>query len=244
MRSASERFVEFLQKTPYHLSLSDEGAKLIASMPVAERFHPAGTQLIEEEESRHANFFITSGWAFSYKSMASGHRVVADLLQRHDFVSADSGDRKVHRSVQAATDLTTFEIDMRKSIGSVRLLDLMLHLEARNNDIATEHLANVSRRRPLERAACFFLEIAHRYGQAGFDPAERFALPFTQRDIADALGLTAIHTNRLLRQLRERALLRFQHWTVELIDRPALLEMTDFNPSYLVFSSEKSSQSR
>src|SRR5215203_3776475 len=121
MKSASERFVEFLHSAPYHLSLSDEEAKLVASMSVAERFHPAGTLLVEEEETSRANLFVTSGWAFSYKSMASGHRVVADLLQRGDFVSAVSGDRKAHRSIQTVTDLVAFEVDKRKSIGSVRL---------------------------------------------------------------------------------------------------------------------------
>ena len=190
-------------------------------MAVIERFYPAGTSLMEEGEVRRADLFISSGWALSYKSMSNGQRVVADFLQHGDLVSnAIAG--QVHRSVQATTDVATFEIKLHRSQRSAHwpyIASMMTRLMARNCDIAVEHLANVSRRRPLERLAFLFLEAAYRHGQAGSSQADRYAFPFTQRDLADALGLTAIHVNRLLRVLREGELLRFQRGTVELIDK-------------------------
>jgi CRP-like cAMP-binding protein len=103
----------------------------------------------------------------------------------------------------------------------------------RSLDIAVEHFANVSRRPPLDRLACLFLEVDYRLSQSGLVEADRFEFPFTQRDLADALGLTAIHVNRLLRVLREAELLRFQHWTVELTNKRELIERTQFDAGYV-----------
>jgi CRP-like cAMP-binding protein len=238
MRSASEKFIQFLRHAPFDLSPSDEDVEAIHSMAVVERFYPAGTSLMEEGETRRAELFISSGWALSYKSMSNGQRVVTDFLQRGDLVSSNAAAGKVYRSVQSATDVTTFEIEIQRSrlsAYSPYIASMMMRLMARNCDIAAEHLANVSRRRPVERLAFLFLETAYRHAQQGPGEVDRYVFPFTQRDLADALGLTAIHTNRLLRVLREGELLRFQHWTVELIDKTGLLEMTQFDPGYLTF---------
>jgi CRP-like cAMP-binding protein len=237
MRSVSGNFLQFLRNAPFGISLSGEDARSIDSISVIERFYPAGTSLMEEGEIRRADLFISSGWALSYKSMSNGQRVVADFLQHGDLVSnAIAG--KVHRSVQATTDVTTFEIKLHRSQLSAHwpyIASMMTRLMARNCDIAVEHLANVSRRRPVERLAFLFLEAAYRHEQAGSERTDQYVFPFTQRDLADALGLTTIHINRLLRVLRERGLLRFHRGIVELADKAGLLEITHFDPGYLAF---------
>ncbi|MBN3585585.1 winged helix-turn-helix domain-containing protein, partial [Algoriphagus aestuarii] len=51
--------------------------------------------------------------------------------------------------------------------------------------------------------------------------------------LADALGLTAIHVNRMLRELRERGLIDFRQRTVRFLDRPGLERVAGFDPDYL-----------
>jgi CRP-like cAMP-binding protein len=236
MSSSSEEFVSFSQGPPYRLQLSDDEARLIASLPITERFHPAGTMLVEEDMASQANLFVVAGWALSYKSMATGHRVITDLLQRGDFISAHEATGRAHRSVQAKTDVIVFELDARRALESTRLASLTLLLMARNYCIVEEHVANVSRRAPLERLVWLLLETAFRYEQAGSGPSARFTLPITQLDLADALGLTAIHVNRVLRVLREKGWLRFQRWSVEILQKAQLIETTGFNPSHLAMT--------
>jgi CRP-like cAMP-binding protein len=230
----AEKFAQFLQRPPHHLSFSDDEMERIRLLPVVERSYDARTLLMEEEGTRPADLFIASGWAISYKSMSNGQRVVTDFLQRGDLVSGNAVAGKVYRSVETTTDVRTFEIQRPRLAAQPRpIADVMIRLMARNFDIAGEHFANVARRPPLERLAFLLLEVAHRNEQSGLGSADRYDFPFTQRDLADALGLTAIHINRLLRVLRERQLLSFRHWTVELTDRRTLHEMTLFDPSYL-----------
>jgi CRP-like cAMP-binding protein len=67
-------------------------------------------------------------------------------------------------------------------------------------------LVSFGRRNDLERAAHFFMELAERLTLNGQATETEFKYPLNQSVIADALGLTAIHVNRVPRQLREREL--------------------------------------
>jgi CRP-like cAMP-binding protein len=81
--------------------------------------------------------------------------------------------------------------------------------------------------------AALFCELRVRLGIVGLADATGFALPITQIDLAESLGLTSVHVNRVLRQLRENQLATFQGGRVTLLDEPGLRRLADFNDSYL-----------
>lgn len=222
------------------LEPSQEDLPGIHSVPVVERFYPAGTLIMEEGQvATRSLVMVTAGWAISYKSMQNGQRVVVDFPLRGDLINHGSPAGRAYRSVLAQTDLVTFEINIERqgllSGYSPFLARSIMSLVARNYGIAMEHLANVARRRPLERAAYLLLEIAYRLERAETLKHNRFQFPFTQSDLADALGLTAIHTNRVLRDLREAELIVVRNGVVELVDKPGLIDMTFFDPAYLSY---------
>ncbi len=239
MRSGSEKFAQFLRDGPFGSSLAGQDMENVPAVPVVDRFYPAGTLLVEEGEARRELIFIASGWALSSRSMPNGQRSVSDFLQRGDLMSCNTMSRNASSSIECASDVTTFEIETNRS----RFTDLPPYLinaimgrMARSNDIVAEHLASVARRRPIERLACLFLEMSYRCVQSGAEPSDHYDFPFTQRDLGDALGLTSIHINRLLRTLRDSNLVRFQHRTVELLNRKGLAEIASFDPIYLSLS--------
>jgi CRP-like cAMP-binding protein len=75
---------------------------------------------------------------------------------------------------------------------------------SRDEAMVVEHLVNIGRRNAIERTAHFFMELAERLSLIGLGTEAEFKCPLTQFVLADALGLTAIHVNRVLRRLRER----------------------------------------
>jgi CRP-like cAMP-binding protein len=83
------------------------------------------------------------------------------------------------------------------------------------------------------RAAHFFCEIHARLENVGLVQNASFELPLTQPDLGQALSLTGVHTNRVLRSLRERGLLTFRNQKVEIHDLKALTTLGDFDPTYL-----------
>ena len=237
MRPASDKFLRFLRERPLCLSPTREDEAALASVNVIERFCPAGTLILDEGSVRRSLLLVASGWALSFKSMADGRRLVADFLLRGDLLSNGSIFGASYRAALAVTDVTVFEIALDREPLLMRqtplLATMFVHLLNRNFGIATEHLANIARRPPIERTAHLLLEMRHRLRVAGLADGQAFSFPFTQSDLADALGLTAIHTNRVLRDLREDGLLIFRGAAVQLLDLDSLYGMTQFDGAYL-----------
>jgi CRP-like cAMP-binding protein len=99
--------------------------------------------------------------------------------------------------------------------------------------MVVEHLVNIGRRSALERTAHFFMELAERLNLIGLATETEFKCPLTQFVLADALGLTAIHVNRTLRQLRELNLLSLRRGTVTIHNLAGLRKLAGFQGGYL-----------
>jgi CRP-like cAMP-binding protein len=81
--------------------------------------------------------------------------------------------------------------------------------------MVVEHLVSIGRRNALERTAHFFMELAERLHLIGQATETEFKCPLSQFVLADALGLTSIHVNRVLRQPREQNLLTIRKGAVK-----------------------------
>jgi CRP-like cAMP-binding protein len=93
-------------------------------------------------------------------------------------------------------------------------------------------VASVGRRSVIERTACFFIELAERRNLIGLTAKIEFKCPLSQYVLADALGLSAIHVSRVLRQLRERDLLTFRGGRVVIHDLSGLKKLAGFQGGY------------
>jgi CRP-like cAMP-binding protein len=62
---------------------------------------------------------------------------------------------------------------------------------------------------------------------------DSFDLPFTQQDFADALGLSAVHINRTIQELRRQKLIEWEGRVVRLLRRSELEQLAEFDPNYL-----------
>jgi CRP-like cAMP-binding protein len=99
--------------------------------------------------------------------------------------------------------------------------------------MVVEHLVSIGRRNAVERTAHFFMELGERMLLVGLSTETEFECPLTQYVLADALGLSAIHINRVLRQLRELSLLTVQHGTVTIHDLQGLRKLSGFQGGYM-----------
>ena len=91
-----------------------------------------------------------------------------------------------------------------------------------------EHLASIGRRNAVERTARLFLELAERLRLVGLATDQGFSCPLNQYVIADALGLSAIHVNRVLRQLREQGLMTVRSGEVVIHDEKGLRSLAGY----------------
>jgi CRP-like cAMP-binding protein len=94
-------------------------------------------------------------------------------------------------------------------------------------------IINLGSRDSLTRVAHLICEIDFRLHAVGLARDNWFASPFTQSDLAAACGISAVHANRIIQELRRRRLLRWQSKTITILDRPALVRLAGFRSDYL-----------
>jgi len=99
--------------------------------------------------------------------------------------------------------------------------------------IAREWVTNVGQRTAYERVAHLICEMFVRLQLVGLTHDNQCTLPLTQRDLGDALSLSSVHVNRVLRQLRLDGLATFHHSELVLTDRSALHRIAGFDSAYL-----------
>jgi CRP-like cAMP-binding protein len=109
--------------------------------------------------------------------------------------------------------------------------------------IAREWIVNVGQRNALERMAHLFCELLYRFRAVGLNEGNSCTLPLTQVELAETLGLSSVHVNRTLQELRRQKLITLENSTLTIQDLDALKEVSFFNPDYLHldYSGEKPS---
>ena len=99
--------------------------------------------------------------------------------------------------------------------------------------IHREWEVSLGRRSAVQRAAHLFCELHVRLGVVGLAEDNGYPLALSQAELAECLGLTPVHVNRVLRDLRERGLVEFRNGRVAFQDLPGLKKLAEFDPGYL-----------
>jgi CRP-like cAMP-binding protein len=204
--------------------------------------HPAhikrGTALAHEGELAHKAFILQSGWACSYKDLREGGRQIISFPLPGDIVGLGTILlRSSDHSFAALTDVVVspFSVPAMMALFEKfpRVAAAVLWAESQNAAMVIEHLVDVGRRSAIERVAHCLLELRQRLQLVGMASETEFECPLTQYDLADALGLSPIHVNRVLRQLRQQDLLTLQSHRVIIHNLAAVTNLAGYDSDYL-----------
>ena len=183
------------------------------------------TVLVEGMHSAHL-FTVLSGWAFRYKLLPDGRRQIMNYVLPGDLVGLQGSlVGEMDHSVEALTPVTLCVFERAKL---ERLFERhaslaydLTWIAAHEERILDEHLLSIGRRTALERTAYLLSFIHQRARSVGFSDGRR-VIPITQQHVADTLGLSLVHTNKTLRKLADRKLMRWQDKGCEILDADAL----------------------
>lgn len=185
---------------------------------------------------------VESGFGLRFTLLHQGGRQIINAVLPGDLVGFPAAffERSIF-SVMAAAPMTLNRISMEAFTELCKqrtnIAVALIWFAAREASIYAQHLVNAGRRSPLERVAHFLLETHFRLKAVGCAPEDSFELPFSQEGIADALGLSAPHVNRMLSELRHQGLIGTQNHTINILDRAALQILAEFEPTYLARTS-------
>jgi len=99
--------------------------------------------------------------------------------------------------------------------------------------IHREWALSLGKRSAISRMAHLFCELYVRLSIVGQTERDGYAFPLTQRELSECLGLTTVHVNRTVQELRRRGLVELQNRHLTILDRPALEAVAEFDPTYL-----------
>jgi CRP-like cAMP-binding protein len=200
-------------------------------------FEP-GVDLVRQGQLGQSAYILADGWVCSYKLLPSGTRQIVDFQVPGDFLGLRSAlFRTADHNAEAITRVEVSEVSsndlMEAFAHTPRLATAVLWAASRDEAMVVEHLVDIGRRNALERTAHFLLELGARLKLVGLGSKEGYTCPLSQYMLADALGLSAVHINRVLRQLREEGLLTFRSGQVVFDDFVGLVKLADFDTAYL-----------
>jgi CRP-like cAMP-binding protein len=227
-----------LQKLAIDTALSAEDVAAIAALPMTGKEAAARTTLAREGAlSTHCSVLL-EGFACRSKTAASGKRQILSVHIPGEILDLEA----IHLPVMDH-DVTTLSRCKVGLIGHEALLavararptigEALWRYTARDAALFREWIMNVGRRPAINRLAHLLVEIADRLEKVGLANGASFELPMTQLDIADALGLTPVHVNRVVQELRRSGLLELRKYAVSLPDLKRLKEVAAFDDLYL-----------
>lgn len=232
-----QKLLEFIKAHPVGgtLSKTDWGAKKF--LGVTAKVYKPHSVLCRQGDDDDRVFFVKSGWGLLYRGMQNGDRQIIDTPLRGDIVGFRSVEGPRFASLASVTDLCVFEVqskDLAEAIQSDGALGMKIARSmARLNAILAEHLMSAGRRNALTKTAHFLLELEERLSSDGMSALGRYECPLAQHELADILGMTTVHVNRTLGELRKADLISFKSGHVDVIDRKKLVKLTGFDGEYL-----------
>ena len=226
------------RKLATFVALSDEDRAMLDRLHQRRRSFAAGVDLVHQGQPDQSAYILAKGWACSYKLLPNGARQIVDFQIPGDFLGLRSIlFRTADHNIEPITPVEASEVivtDLLEAFAKTpRLATAVLWAASRDEAMVVEHLVGIGRRNALERTAHYLLELGARLKLVGLGSNDGYDCPLSQYMLADALGLSAVHINRVLRQLREMGLLTFQKGYVNIEDFDSLVALADFDTAYL-----------
>lgn len=199
---------------------------------------PAGMDLIEEGDRPDRVHLILEGLACRYKLLSDGTRQILAWL-----IPGDICD--LHVAVLGEMDHAIGTLSPCRVAYIARAdVEGLIHCNAALNRalwwntlvdeaILREWLVGMGRRSALAQTAHLFSELLVRFRMTGDAERDSYPLPITQITLADTLGISPVHVNRMLQSLRNKGLIRFEHGALTVLDEAELFKVGDFSPRYL-----------
>jgi CRP-like cAMP-binding protein len=238
-QSQTERFHEkLLRKLESVTGLTDEEKRAITALPFLVREVSDDRDVISIGDKPTHCCVVIEGWACRYKMTPHGRRQIMSFHIPGDIPDLQSlYIETMDHSLSALTPLTVGLIPHRDVIDLIRRHEGIARALWRDSlveaAIFREWMVGIGRRSAHERIAHQFCEMATKARSVGLNDGDVYPWPVTQEEIADSLGLSDVHVNRVLRDLRRDGLVDVGRRFLTVHDWKRLAVLGQFDPQYL-----------
>lgn len=219
-------------------TLSEDERQAILSLPVRTRALSAGQDIVRDGDKPSQCCLMIDGWACRYKTLSEGRRQILSFHIPGDIPDLQS--LHLHTMDHSLATLTEASVafiqheDLRDltvrfpGIAAILWRDTLI-----DGAIFREWMIGIGRKSAFGRLAHLFCEMYLKLEALGLAGEHRCPLPITQAELADALGLSNVHVNRVLQELRGQGLITLRSNTLVIEAWNELIRVSEFDPTYL-----------
>ena len=218
--------------------LDDADIAAIRALPINVRHWDAGRTIVSDGERPTDCCLVIEGFCVRAKTILDGQRQILSIhipgeipdlqslhLHRmdHDLIAVAPSTLGFisHTSMRALTRTNP-------NIAEVLWRDTLI-----DSAIFREWIVNVGQRPAASRLAHTVVELRRRLAVIGREAGDTFEMPLTQEQISEALGITPVHANRIIRQLRDDGIVDINRGRVTVLDEAKLADLAQFDDRYL-----------
>jgi CRP-like cAMP-binding protein len=199
----------------------------------------SGDTLFRQGNINHHVYTIYHGWFSLYQLTHSGKRQIIRFALPGDFIGfqVDSQGKFSH-SAQALTDGILCGFSRKKLTNMIEvepnISESLIVILSRDMSLCQQHFFGMTQKTAIESISFLLLELYHRVQNKAFcqktiKNSNTIYFPLTQEDIGDATGVTKIHTNRILRQLRDQKIIKCYKKKLTILNEERLSEIAQFD---------------
>ena len=219
-------------------AITDEDIKAIHDLPISVREFPAERAVVSDGQRATECCLIIRGFCVRSKTTSEGKRQILsihipgeipDLMSLHLHVM----DHDLSTLTPCTLGFINHETLRLLHRRQPNLADMFWRDTLIDAAMFREWIVNVGQRPARARLAHVVLELRERLKVIGRIEGNNFEMPLTQEQIGEALGITAVHANRVIKQLRLDGIVAFHRGRVDVLNEDKLLELADFDNRYL-----------
>ena len=229
----------FLRRLLLRSALTAEEQRAILALKGSNHQYAAHKDIVSPGEHVETACLVAKGLVGRYDQRLDGRRQITSF-----YIAGDMCDLHSVVAPKASWSITAVNDAMVIRIPHVQLRNLCVNYPAialafwrdgtADASIFAKWVGNVGRKSAKERITHLFCEMGVRSEAAGLGTRSSFDLPVTQEQLGEATGLTAVHVNRSLQEIRGRGLLSFRNGVVEILNWAALANVAEFDPAFLM----------
>ncbi len=226
------------RKLSLFVPLSETDRKVLDALSTGEEHFAADVDIIIDGMAPRSVFLVQEGMAIRYRGLPNGGRQIitflipGDLCDPHVFLV-----KTMDHSIGTITPVRIAALSregLTKTFATCPRISAALWWSSMQEEsMLRERIVSLGRRDARGRIAYLLCELFWRYTAMGLAQGEVFHLPLTQTELGDALGLTPVHVNRVLRDFREQRLIAMEHRMLRMLDVVGLQGIAGFSKDYL-----------
>ncbi len=238
MPDAQQIFAKLIARFDRRAPLGEKERAALLALPFTLKTYPKHAYLVREGERAKSTKLVIEGLCYRHKVTAEGARQIISLHIAGDFVDLEGSLLNVSdHNVQVLETCTAAEVPRAALVEVINAHGALAHAmwvdTLIDASIYREWVVNVGRRDAKRAMSHLLCEFGRRLEFAGLAEGNSFQLPMTQEQLGDALGITPVHVNRVLKELGQDGLVVRNERYIEVPDPARLAKVAGFNELYL-----------